>query len=197
MPFCSECGNSVSPSDKFCRNCGGKQSPSAIDTMKTGITSKDVCRSCGSPLSPGLAVCTFCGATQNMVTSSLPPTNTIPVPKGNAPMPAIQQSTIRKCKACGNVINRGDKYCSKCLVLVTDPFPTAIPQTQLNSQKTPKSNAPLPAVQPSTIRKCKACGNVINRGEKFCSKCLVIVPELPPVEIPLDQLPPPPRQVFR
>jgi len=102
MPYCDKCGNSVAPSDKFCRQCGGLQ-PLASSSVDT------------SKMEPPLKS----------------QANTTPTTKNNAPLPAVQPSRFRNCRACGNTITPGDKFCSKCLVLVKDPLPFEIPPDQL------------------------------------------------------------------
>jgi RNA polymerase subunit RPABC4/transcription elongation factor Spt4 len=98
----------------------------------------------------------------------------------------MQSSTVRTCTACGNVIRPGDKYCSKCLVIVRDTLPQAAAPAPVVapapvSAPVP-SSLPIPAPvmgQPSGVRTCNACGNIIKPGDKYCSKCLVIVRDNP------------------
>ncbi len=199
MPFCTKCGKPVSPTNKFCSNCGELQpvSPLSSDTSKVDPISEDTCRSCGNPLSPGITVCMFCGATRDNVPVSIPVANILQQSQNNAPFPPAQPSRFRKCPACGNTINPGDKYCSKCLVLVKDPILHVIPRVKSNVARMPENNTALPLSQPSKFHKCTACGNLVNPGDKYCSNCLVLVKDPLPHEIPPDELPPTHRQVFR
>jgi predicted nucleic acid-binding Zn ribbon protein len=106
------------------------------------------------------------------------------------------------CDKCGKPVVSSDKFCRQCGGLL--PLSSSIDtlkieppvKSQANTTPIQKNNIPPPA-QPSRYRTCKACGTTIHPGERYCSKCLVLVPDLPPVVIPPDQLPPPPRQVFR
>jgi uncharacterized membrane protein len=40
MPFCTSCGNQVSPTDQFCRVCGTRQTPSSEPEAAAGSTAK-------------------------------------------------------------------------------------------------------------------------------------------------------------
>jgi DNA-directed RNA polymerase subunit RPC12/RpoP len=65
------------------------------------------------------------------------------------------------CSNCGTEMKTTDsQFCTNCGMR----FPT-------KGQEIPKL---------SPQRACKACGNPINPGDKYCSKCLVIVPEVTP-----------------
>ncbi len=96
-----------------------------------------------------------------------------------------QAAGVRTCTACGNVIRPGDKYCSKCLVIVRDnppqatvPAPVAAP-AYIPSPSPVPSPAPVMA-QPAGVRACNSCGNVIKPGDKYCSKCLAVVRDTAP-----------------
>lgn len=103
------------------------------------------------------------------------------------------------CTKCGKSVAQSDIFCSKCGNRL--PSQASSMESPVVSQSTThpisKNHAPLPAVQPSGIRKCKGCGKIINQEDNYCSKCLVLTEELPSNEIPPNQIPPPPRQVFR
>lgn len=71
----------------------------------------------------------------------------VPVP---APASFPASSGGRTCTSCGNPINPGDKYCSKCLVTVKDPAP---PAGAANGYQ------------------CASCGNPLTGSEKFCGAC--------------------------
>jgi RNA polymerase subunit RPABC4/transcription elongation factor Spt4 len=70
---------------------------------------------------------------------------------------------IRTCKACGNIIKQGDKYCSKCLVIVRDNQPQAAAPGRSPVQPSPEA-APGAYV-------CASCGSPISGTEKFCGIC--------------------------
>jgi len=70
---------------------------------------------------------------------------------------------VRTCKACGNVIKPGDKYCSKCLVIVRDNQPPAAAPVHSPMQPSPA------AVTGSYV--CSSCGSPISGTEKFCGIC--------------------------
>jgi uncharacterized membrane protein len=44
MPFCTNCGNQVSPTDQFCRTCGTRQSPPGQPPPGTGKPATDPLR---------------------------------------------------------------------------------------------------------------------------------------------------------
>jgi predicted nucleic acid-binding Zn ribbon protein len=139
----------------------------------------------------------------------LPPQPAVPMP---APVgPAAPAAGGLVCKACGNPIKPGDKFCSKCLVKVpaimtpesvqaAAPVPAAPPAPAYQSPPPPTQSAiqapaPVtPAAAPAAGGLlCKACRNPIRPGDKFCSKCLVKVPDTPvPAAAPAVAPPPPP-----
>jgi predicted amidophosphoribosyltransferase len=242
MPFCPECGKNVGTSQKFCRSCGASlidESPAAAAPPAPpsgGLT----CRTCGAPLAPDEKFCGSCGtkAGDALVPSPAlpspapvyqqPPAPPLayqaPAPVYHAPPPPPPQYAAPPapaaappaaglvCKACGNPIKPGDKYCSKCLVIVPGspaaapaayappapvyqaPPPPA-PVYQAPPPPPPQYAAPpAPAAAPTTAGLvCKACGNPIKPGDKFCSKCLVKVPTSP-APAPVYQAPPPASQ---
>ncbi|MDO9549462.1 MAG: zinc ribbon domain-containing protein [Methanoregula sp.] len=226
MPFCPECGKPVAPKAKFCRNCGASQLDDALpDSMVplaapiVPLTSVPtpapvpeipvhpqeafipppvpvrpvaplVCSSCGSPLSPSEKFCGICGARAGQV---VPPAPSPSTPVYLAPAPIVsatpvspvmgQPSGVRTCTACGNVIKPGDKYCSKCLVIVRDNPPQAAASAPVAPPVPAAIPVPSPALvmgHPSGVRTCNACGNVIKPGDKYCSKCLAIVQDNAP-----------------
>jgi predicted nucleic acid-binding Zn ribbon protein len=203
MPFCPECGKPVTARAKFCRNCGASQleevslSPAPVPVAQEPNT--PACSACGAPLAPDEKFCGTCGAKTGaapvaMVAPVAPPVvappAAVPVPSPAAaapvspPVSAPVSGGVRTCSACGNVIKPGDKFCSKCLVIVKDNIPAAAVPVP------PPVSAPAPAAVPVSggVRTCTACGNVIKPGDKFCSKCLVIVKD----NIPAAAVPVPP-----
>jgi predicted nucleic acid-binding Zn ribbon protein len=157
-----------------------------------------VCSSCGSPLSPSEKFCGICGARAGQVVPPAPSPST-PVYLAPAPIapavpvsPAIgQNSGVRTCTACGNVIKPGDKYCSKCLVIVRNNQPPATASAPVAAPVP----SPAPVIgRPAEVRTCKACGNMIKPGDKYCSKCLAIVRDNPtqvatPIRTPVQPSP--------
>lgn len=110
-----------------------------------------------------------------------------PPPQAAAPAAADAAGSM-VCKACGNPIKPGDRFCSKCLVKVPEiPAPAVAPAAV---------GVHAPAIPPAPSGGdlvCKACKNPLKPGDKFCSKCLVKVPETPATAAPPAYQPPPPR----
>lgn len=145
-----------------------------------------LCSSCGTPLSPSEKFCGICGARAGQAVPPAPSPST-PVYITPAPIaPAMGQTpAVRTCTACGNAIKPGDKYCSKCLVIVRDTQPPAVTIAPIAAPvSAPVSSpalSPAPILgQSSGVRTCRACGNAIKPGDKYCSKCLAIVRDNPP-----------------
>ena len=148
MSFCPECGKSVGPSQKFCRNCGAsliEESPAAAPPAPVpGILS---CRTCGAVLAPDEKFCGNCGTKTGGAPAAAAPA---PVPAPAAPpayipppQPAVAfVAGALVCRACGNPIKPGDKFCSKCLVKVPDNLMAAAPAAQ--SPPPPVYQAPPP-----------------------------------------------------
>ncbi len=210
MPFCPECGKPVAQTAKFCRNCGASQledipsipvhAPAAapVPVPAPAIPPQPVkappapskvvvqqpltdsaCGSCGSPLSPSEKFCGICGTRAGQIAPPSPPGPSsttpvyVPVPAPVSPqvpssLPVMGEPTgIRTCKACGNVIKPGDKYCSKCLVIVRDNLPPAAAPVSPPVQ--PPVQPPPTAAPGSYV--CSSCGSPISGTEKFCGIC--------------------------
>lgn len=213
MPFCPECGKPVAPNAKFCRICGASQLDDAQTIpVSTPVAApapvvsppqppkprqvplqpvvqpvvQSVCSSCGSPISPLEKFCGICGSRTGQITpaspfapsSETPVYATAPAPSpSQQPLPVMGQSAaVRTCKACGNVIRPGDKYCSKCLVMVRDNPPQAAAPVRSPVQ-------PSPAAAPGTYV-CASCGSPINGTEKFCGICGATVAARVPAAAP-------------
>jgi len=218
MPFCPECGKAVAPNAKFCRNCGASQledttttpvpAPAQVTTpvpepmpapAPVIITREPpqpspvplpperveppvaplLCSSCGSPLSPSEKFCGICGTRAGQ---TVPPAPQVPPAPLVPAAPAMGQTpNVRTCTACGNVIKPGDKYCSKCLVIVRDSPPQAAARTATPAPAGFPVPSPAPVMEPPFgARSCNTCGNIIKPGDKYCSKCLAIVRDNPP-----------------
>jgi predicted amidophosphoribosyltransferase len=195
MPFCPECGKPVSPKAKFCRNCGASQLDDAlsaavltpgvipvaapIPSFQTPVIPDQpqkvplppqgrvrpvaplLCSACGSPLSPSEKFCGICGARAGQ---TVPPAPSPSTPVYLSPDPLVtgmgQNPAVQTCTACGNIIKPGDKFCSRCLVIVRDNPPKAA---------TP---APVPVKPPAAASSvCASCGSPVTGTEKFCGIC--------------------------
>ena len=173
-----------------------------------------VCTRCGSPMTPDMKFCGTCGAngaareayqSPAPVYPAPPPVYQPPpppAPEYAVPVPVTPAGDTLVCKACGNPIKPGDRFCSKCLVKVPDSVPAAArvqaspppPVYQPPLPAVPEYAVPAPVAPAGDLRVCKACGNPIKPGDRFCSKCLVRVPDIVaagPVVLP----PPPPPAV--
>ena len=84
-----------------------------------------------------------------------------------APGAAPAVTGTRVCKACGNPISPGDKYCSKCLVMVKDETTVAGPVPAA----APPAAAPAPVQAPAAGYVCSSCGSPLSGTEKFCGVC--------------------------
>jgi predicted amidophosphoribosyltransferase len=198
---CPSCKTPLAPGTKFCGSCGTViglapavpaapvyAAPAPQPAAAPG--SVRLCTACGNPIKPGDKYCSKCLV---MVKDNAPAAAPVSAPAPVAAVPLVQPvpapmaaapGSVRLCTACGNPIKPGDKYCSKCLVIVKDnqpaPLPTP-PATVAAPSPAPAHVVPAPAVQPASaaapgsVRLCTACGNPIKPGDKYCSKCLVIV----------------------
>jgi hypothetical protein len=142
------------------------------------MAQENFCINCGAARRPGSLFCSGCGtkfpATARPVTpapaAASPPVTRSPAVAAPAPSSAV-------CKACGNPLRPGEKFCSRCLVTVPDEV----------AARQPPAPAPAVATPSPFVGVCKACGNPLRFGEKFCSKCLVKIPDAV-----ADQQPPAP-----
>jgi len=95
------------------------------------------------------------------------------------------------CKACGNPIKPGDKFCSKCLVKVPDspaPAPAAYP-----APPQPAYQPPPPAAAAPGGYVCASCGSPVSGSETFCGICgaAVVAARAPaPAPVPVPAAPP-------
>ena len=197
---CRTCGAPLAPDEKFCGSCGTK----AGDTPAP------------APAIPAPAPVYPAPPPSAVVYPAAAPVYQAPAPVYQAPPPPPPQYAAPPapaaapapsglvCKACGNPIKPGDKYCSKCLVKVPAtpvPAPAAYqppaPAYQAPPPPPPQYSAPpAPAAAPAPSGLvCKACGNPIKPGDKYCSKCLVKVPSIPAAApAPVYQAPTPASQ---
>ncbi|MDO9324260.1 MAG: zinc ribbon domain-containing protein [Methanoregula sp.] len=244
MTFCPECGKPVAPNAKFCRICGASQLEDALSAATPGpvvvpaaaplpspapvipaqpprvvapppqaavqpvaapAIAQSLCGACGSPLSPSEKFCGVCGARAGQMA----PAPSVPAPAmpvyAPAPAPAAvpptvpvpaqvtrQSSGVRVCNTCGNAINPGDKYCSKCLAIVRDNPPQGAPP--LAAVPAPYPVSPSPAAAPGSYV-CASCGSPITGTEKFCGICgaTVVASRVPaPAQSPPQIQPPSP-----
>jgi predicted nucleic acid-binding Zn ribbon protein len=185
LALCSSCGSPVGPDEKYCGVCGSPAGEHPLPTPPLSVTSVpapvSVCAACGSPVAEKGRFCGICGASVN----SIAPSSPLSPPLKFTALPAHQPSQppiVRLCRSCGNPINPGDKFCSKCLAKVVDDSVSA---SELHQVPAPLVSSPSPQLftatpsrhpaQPPGIRLCRLCGNPINPGDKFCSKCLAQV----------------------
>ena len=210
---CRTCGASLAPDEKFCgslrdKGRGCTRPPPLPPRLLHRYTSSPRHRTASGvpgPATPTAAVC------RPACTRS-----------GHPHRPGLV------CKACGNPIKPGDKYCSKCLVKVPSspaaapaayqppaaeyqtpapviPAPAPVyqqpppppPVYQAPPPPPPQYSAPpAPAAAPAPAGLvCKACGNPIKPGDKYCSKCLVKAPSIPAAApAPVYQAPAPASQ---
>jgi len=248
MTFCPECGKTVGPSQKFCRSCGASliEAPPAPAAPPAPPSGGQSCRSCGAPLAPDEKFCGICGARTGDVTPVPPaapayqpppvyhapaPVYPPPAPAYQAPPPAYQAPPPPAyqappppppvyqappppppqyaapapvapaagglvCRACGNPIRPGEKFCSKCLVKVPDS-PAPAPAYQAPP---PAYQAPPPAYQPPPPPAaaapggyvCASCGSPVSGSEKFCGICgaTVVAARPPAAPAPAPAAPP-------
>jgi hypothetical protein len=129
-----------------------------------------------------------------------------PPPQYQAPAPAAPASGGLVCRACGNPLAPADRFCSRCLVKVPDvAAPGTVTATAPAAAAAPPAPAyePPPPVSPPQSAApsagglvCRACGNPLAPADRFCSRCLVKVPDgvaTAPVQ-PTPPPPPPPPQ---
>jgi len=142
----------------------------------------------GEPARPALVVAPV--PLQAPASDAAPQVHARPPPPPQAAVPVAAPAAGRMvCKACGNPLTPGERFCSKCLVKVPEILAPAVALAAV------EEHVPAPAVAPTTSATglvCKACGNPLKPGDKFCSKCLVKVPETPATAAaPAHQSPPP------
>ncbi len=180
MTFCPECGKPVAPHAKFCRNCGASQ----LDDAPTIPVPASVQTAIPAPAA-----------------AVIPPQ---PPQAPTSPPPVMAQPAAQLlCSSCGSPLAASEKFCGTCgaragvsapatpvpspviPVYVPEPVRAAIPPP-------PPVPSPAPVMgQPSGVRTCNSCGNIIRPGDKYCSKCLAIVRDnTPQATIPV----PPPMQ---
>ncbi|OPX64653.1 MULTISPECIES: zinc ribbon domain-containing protein [unclassified Methanoregula] len=217
--FCRSCGASLAEEPPVAASAPAS-APAAAPAASPPVAGP-VCRSCGASLAPDEKFCGVCGAKAGNAAVSAPAVAPSPVYQAPPPPPPVYQPPPPApayqppaqqyaapfaapaglvCKACGNPIKPGDKFCSKCLVKVPEmPVPAPAPyqppapayQPPPPPQYTPPAPVAAPPAAPAGGLVCKACGNPIKPGDKFCSKCLVKVPDMP-VPAPAPYQPPAP-----
>jgi predicted amidophosphoribosyltransferase len=203
MPFCPECGKSVGSSQKFCRSCGAsliEESPVAAVPPASPVGGLS-CRSCGTQLAPDEKFCGNCGTRAGDVPPAPVPVYQAPPPPAYQPPPPPPQQYATPvapaagglvCKACGNPIKPGDKFCSKCLVKVPDS-PAAVPAAY--PPPLPAYHAPPAAAAAPGGYICASCGSPVSGSEKFCGICGATVvatraPAPAPAPVPIPSAPP-------
>lgn len=133
MPYCPECGKSVSPNAKFCRNCGASQleEPPVPAASPVPVSHEPAaCKSCRAPLTPEEKFCGNCGLPVNA-----------PATPPQAPLQAAP-SPGRFCGSCGTPVSAETKFCGNCGLPVNAP--AAPPQAPV-----PPQPAPVPPAAPA------------------------------------------------
>jgi predicted amidophosphoribosyltransferase len=176
MTFCPECGKNVGASQKFCRSCGASlieasPAPAAPPAPPSGGLS---CRSCGAPLAPDEKFCGSCGARTGEVPPAPAPVYQAPAPAYQAPPPVYRAPPPPAYQA-------------------PPPVYQAPPPPAYHQPPPPQYAAPAPVAPAAGGLVCRACGTPIRPGDKFCSKCLVKIPDTP-APAPAYQVPPPAYQ---
>jgi len=165
--------------------------PSSVPSAGGGY----VCASCGSPISVSEKYCGICGAVAVAArvpapaAGAVPAASPVPAPVYEdlpppesavvAPVPSAAAPVVELpvCKACGNPIRPGDKYCSRCLVKVPE-MPAAAPAMS------PPLQSPAPAAVPAAPpagKFCGSCGAAISTTTRFCGSCgAAVKTALPP-----------------
>ncbi len=213
MPFCPECGKNVGISQKFCRSCGAsliEESP-AVAAPPPPPAPNLRCLSCGALLAPDEKFCGICGAKSGEViapaaAAPAPASVAAPVPEPvyQAPPPhQVYRPAALVCTRCGSPMTPDMKFCGTCgangaareaYQSPAPVYPAPPPVYQPPPPPAPEYAVPVPVTPAGDTLVCKACGNPIKPGDRFCSKCLVRVPDIVaagPVVLP----PPPPPAV--
>lgn len=177
-----------------------RKTAAALPTKKAPTGFQKVCRGCGALIpADSSGYCAQCTPENTAGTVPEPlaagrvtgspvqagdasGSNLVPVP--DTPPPAISPKTVPvvsgefptqvQCRACGNRVWPGERYCSRCLVLLPDYTP---------KDKAPV-NPPPPPVVVSRPTSCPACGNPVKPDDRYCSNCLVLVPAGSPATLP-------------
>ncbi len=169
---CTSCGSPLAPEEKFCGICGTKAGAAAPAPAPAAPRPSIVCPSCGAANETGTTFCGSCGTRIGSAPAA---------PQAASRFaPAAPAGSVRTCTACGNPIQPGEKYCSKCLVMVKDAVPAAPSPAPATTTAPQAASRFAPAAPAGSVRTCTACGNPIQPGEKYCSKCLVMVKDAVP-----------------
>jgi predicted amidophosphoribosyltransferase len=222
MKFCGSCGApraQATASPAIPPSYTSPPPPASVPLAALAPSGTLICRSCGNPIKPGDKFCSRClvkvpdspavasapAAYQAPSAPYQPPSP--PPPHYVAPVPAPVSGAPAAgglvCKACGNPIKPGDKFCSRCLVKVPDSPAAASAPAAYQAPSAPYQPSPPPPPQyvapvPAPVSAapaagglvCRSCGNPLKPSDKFCSKCLVKVPDSP-AAAPVYQPPPP------
>jgi hypothetical protein len=137
MPYCPECGKTVSPHAKFCRNCGASQldeTPVPVVSPVPVPPEPAACASCRAPLKPDEKFCGSCGQPVHapVVSPQAPP----------QPAPQPVPSPGRVCGSCKSPVGPETKFCGNC----GQPVNAAAPAPQSRPQP-----VPVPSPQPAPV----------------------------------------------
>ena len=160
------------------------------------------CPECGKSVGPSQKFCRNCGA--SLIEES---------PAAAAP-PAPVPGTL-SCRTCGAPLAPDEKFCGSCgtkagnapaaaVPVLQPPAPAPVYQAPPPVYQAPPPPPPQQYAAPAPAQSaaapaaggliCKACGSPIKPGDKFCSKCLVKVPDNPAGAPAAYQAPPPAYQ---
>ncbi len=221
---CPACGEKSEPCFKFCMQCGARLDAPAPEPEKAGETipvipsaeaaeeqpepgcteqeadeeapyaAPAACPVCGEPSTPYFKFCMKCGASFDApVNKTATEPATEPV---MAEEPAASEDTDDMlCKACGEPVKPGYKFCMKCgarideqkeeTVFEAEVIESEIPEPEQEEEATEEilieEKAEPEAIEtvvteesaaeePAVIL-CRVCGAIADPGQKFCMKC--------------------------
>ena len=141
--ICTRCGAQLYPNAKFCPRCGA---PAPAQQPGT-------CPNCGRPVSAGLRFCTGCG-TELRAKSAPAAAPQRPVAQQGAVVSPSQRPMNQQQ---GTVVPPSQRP-------MTQQQGAAVPPSQRPMTQQPVQAAPRPMV-------CPSCGNLVEPGKNFCTKC--------------------------
>lgn len=132
------------------------------------------CRTCGLPLTPHEKFCGNCGTRAGDAPAASAPATVPAPPSSTPPTPGVVfVAGVLVCRACGNPIKPGDRFCARCLGNVPEDL-TAVPAASRilppPAYQTPTDPVPSDTGAPSG-HACASCGSSLSGPEKFCGIC--------------------------
>ena len=64
----------------------------------------------------------------------------------------VQEDTVFKCLSCGGIVNKGQKFCTRCGYKFPEDLEDKVEES-------------------SNVKKCSNCGAELKAGAKFCTAC--------------------------